>query len=82
MLTTTVAFNEDVLGGTEPAGTTITLRIDKDGFHDAGGMGGAGQVVEPVGVDRVAELLRTEFDTEALRAILAHLTELGRALET
>jgi hypothetical protein len=46
-----------VRGGTEPAGTTITLRVDSDGFHDAGGIGGGGQIEEPLAVEASRELL-------------------------
>jgi len=79
-LTTTVAFSQDLRGGTEPAGTTITFRVDAEGFHDAGGIGGGGQVVEPVAVGRIAELLRSEFEPEALVAILQHFEALSVAL--
>jgi hypothetical protein len=80
LFTVNVAFSHDLRGGTEPAGTTITLRVDAEGFHDAGGLGGGGQVVEPVSVEHVAELLRTEFSAEAVRTVLAHFTELAAAL--
>jgi hypothetical protein len=79
-LTTTVTFSQDVRGGTEPAGSTVTVRVDKSGFHDAGGLGRSGQTVEPLEVSAVAEQLRTEFDPAAVRAILAHLQELDKAL--
>ena len=77
-LTTNVAFTQELRGGTEPAGTTITLRVDSDGFHDAGGIGG--QVIEPLAVERVAELLKTEFEPAALHVILAHFAALDAAL--
>ena len=79
-LTTNVAFTQELRGGTEPAGTTITLRVDSDGFHDAGGIGGGGQVIEPLAVERVAELLKTEFEPAALHVILAHFAALDAAL--
>ena len=81
-LTTTVTFSQDVRGGTEPAGTTITLRVDEAGFHDTGGLGRSGQLQEPLDVTAVAELLRTEFDPTAVRAILAQLRRLDDALQT
>jgi hypothetical protein len=81
-LTTNVAFSQETRGGIEPAGTTITLRVDRDGFHDAGGIGGGGQVVEPLAVDRVAALLKAEFEPEELRVILAHFSALQAALGT
>jgi hypothetical protein len=80
VLTTSIAFSQAFRGGTEPAGPTITLRVDPEGFHDAGGIGGAGQVVAPVAVERVAELLRTEFDPAELKAVMAHFAALGAAL--
>jgi hypothetical protein len=81
-LTTTVAFSQDLRGGTEPAGPTITLRVDNAGFHDAGGIGGSGQVVEPVAIERVAELLRSEFEPAELDAILGHFVALRDALRS
>jgi len=80
-LTTTVTFSQDVRGGTEPAGSTITLRVDRDGFHDTGGLGRSGQVLEPLDVGAVAELLRSQFDLEALRAIFAQLRRLEAVLQ-
>lgn len=79
-LTTTMTFSQVVRGGTEPAGTTITVRVDQDGFHDAGGLGGSGQILEPLDVASVAQLLRSEFEPAALRTILAHVGRLADAL--
>jgi hypothetical protein len=79
-LTTTVTFSQDVRGGTEPAGSTITFRVDQAGFHDTGGLGGSGQIVEPLAVSEVADQLRAEFDPASVRAILAHLRALDTAL--
>ncbi len=81
-LTATVAFSQDLRGGTEPAGPTITLRVDGEGFHDAGGIGGGGQVLGTVDVERVAEVLRTEFEPADLRALLDHFAALARVLQS
>ena len=80
-LTTTIEFRQDVRGGTEPAGTTISLRVDDEGFHDTGGIGASGQIVEPLDIKSVVDLLSTEYQPDALRAILRHFVELDRALE-
>jgi hypothetical protein len=76
-----MTFSQDVRGGTEPAGTTITVRVDEDGFHDTGGLGGSGQILEPLDVASVAQLLRSEFEPGALRTILANVRLLEEALQ-
>jgi hypothetical protein len=79
-LTTTIAFSKDVRGGTEPAGATVTLRVDPSGFHDAGGLGAGRQIEDPLAVGRVARLLQSEFNVAELRSILRYLVALEHAL--
>ena len=79
-LTTTIAFSKDVRGGTEPAGTTVTLRLDPSGFHDVGGLGASGQIEDPLAVGSVARLLESEFDVAELRRVLRYLVALEHAL--
>ncbi len=80
-VTAALAFNQDVRGGVEPAGTTIDLRVNADGFFDPGGIGAAGQTVAPLPVENVAELLASHFDRARLRAVLDHIVRLRDALE-
>jgi hypothetical protein len=80
-LTTTIEFRQDVRGGTEPAGTTISLRVDEDGFHDTGGIGASGQIVAPLDIKSVVDLLSSEYEPDRVRAILRHFIELDRALD-
>jgi hypothetical protein len=80
-LTTTIEFRQDVRGGTEPAGTTISLRVDEDGFHDTGGIGASGQIVAPLDIKSVVDLLSSEYEPGSVRAILRHFIELDRALD-
>jgi hypothetical protein len=80
-LTTTIEFRQDVRGGTEPAGTTISLRVDEAGFHDTGGIGASGQIVAPLDMKSVVDLLSSEYGPDSLRAILRHFVALDRALD-
>jgi hypothetical protein len=79
-LTAALTFNQDVRGGVEPAGTTIDLRVTAQGFFDAGGLGGAGQAVEPLALERVAETLLQFFEPARLRLVLDHIVRLRDAL--
>ncbi len=79
-VTATLAFNQDVRGGTEPAGTTIDLRVSAAGFFDPGGLGSAGQTFEALPPERVAETLTAHFDRDRLRAVLDQIVRLRDAL--
>jgi hypothetical protein len=79
-VTATLAFNQDVRGGVEPAGTTIDLRVTALGFIDVGGLGAAGQSAEPLAIERVAETLLQYFEPERLRLVLDHIVRLRDAL--
>jgi hypothetical protein len=79
-VTAALAFNQDVRGGIEPAGTTIDLRVTAQGFFDAGGLGAAGQSVEPLAIERVAETLVQFFEPARLRLVLDHIVRLRDAL--
>jgi hypothetical protein len=68
-------------GGSEPWSQTTTLTLDADGFHDSEGIGRAGEDPEPLSAARVSELLLTNFDRDALCAILDHLVELRDTLQ-
>jgi len=43
--------------------------LTPDGFHATGRIGSAGQTVEPLSAERVAELLAQSFDREHLRLL-------------
>ena len=79
-VTAVLTFNQDVRGGVEPAGTTIDLRVNAQGFFDAGGLGNAGQTVEPLPIERVAEALVQFFEPARLRLVLDHIVQLRDAL--
>jgi hypothetical protein len=81
-VTASLTFNQDVRGGVEPAGTTIDLRVEPDGFFDPGGVGSAGQSAEPIAPRRVAETLLQYFEPAALRAILDHITQLRTEIDS
>ena len=79
-VTAALTFNQDVRGGVEPAGTTIDLRVNAQGFFDAGGLGASGQSNEPLPVERIAEALAQHFEPERLRLVLDHIVRLRDAL--
>jgi len=79
-LTATFAVSEAIRGGMEPAGATTSLRVAADGFHAVGGMGSAGQPVQPLSTEHVADLLTQNFDREQLHALLGHVVRLHDAL--
>ena len=79
-VTATLAFNQNVRGGTEPAGTTIDLRVNAAGFFDPGGLGSAGQAVAPLSPEHVVEILEAHFDRARLRAVLDQIVLLRDAL--
>jgi hypothetical protein len=56
------------------------LRVTAQGFFDAGGLGGAGQAVEPLALERVAETLLQFFEPARLRLVLDHIVRLRDAL--
>jgi hypothetical protein len=71
----TIQFTEQIRGGTEPA-VTITYDVDADGFHDAGGVGRAGQESGVVDVAEVAAALTTNLPAAQLRVLLGHFVRL------
>ncbi len=79
-LTATFAVSQATRGGIEPAGATTSLRVAADGFHDAGGLGAAGQDSVALDAERVAAMLRQHYDAEHLRTLLAHFVRLHQAL--
>ena len=79
-VTAMLTFNQALRGGVEPAGSTIDLRVNTQGFFDAGGLGAAGQTVEALPVERVAETLVQFFEPARLRLVLDHIVALRDAL--
>ncbi len=79
-VTAALTFNQDVRGGVEPAGTTIDLRVNAQGFFDVGGLGASGQSDEPLAVERIAEALAQHFEPARLRLVLDHVVRLRDAL--
>ena len=79
-VTAELAFNQDLRGGSGPAGPTITMNVTGEGFFHAGGLGGLGQSLEPMTTEHVAEVLRQSFDRDRVRAILDQIVKLRDAL--
>jgi hypothetical protein len=75
----TIEISEQVRGGMEPA-DTATLRFDASGFHDAGGVGRAGQEPGTTDAPALAAMLKARFDADALRALLQQVVDLHAAL--
>jgi hypothetical protein len=79
-VTADLTLAQELLGGTSPAGATITVKVTPAGFFHTGGIGGAGQSAEPLSAAHVARMLEESFGAEALRAVFAHLVRLSEAL--
>lgn len=79
-VTAKLAFNQDLRGGTEPAGTTINLNVNANGFYPMGGLGGSGQSVDALSVEDVARMLTQSFDRDRLQAVLKHIAQLCDAI--
>lgn len=75
-----LTFNQDTRGGIAPAGASITLNVTPEGFFHAGGLGGAGQSLEQMTAEHVAQVLTHSIDAARLRAVLDHLIRLRDAL--
>ena len=75
----TIEISDPIRGGLEPK-ATVTLRVDLAGFHDATSVGGSGQEVGVVEVERVAAQLIEQFDPAAVRALLSHFVRLHDAI--
>ena len=67
-------------GGPEPWAQTATLTIDVSGFHDADGIGRAGDQPAMLDIASTKEKLLAEFDRAELVALLDHLVRLRNAL--
>jgi hypothetical protein len=75
----TIQFSEQVRGGLAPA-EAAAFRVDADGFHDAGGVGTAGQQPGTLSAQQVAGILLERFPAAQLRAVLAHFAGVYEAL--
>jgi len=81
-LTATFSVSQAIRGGTEPAGTTTSLRVTRDGFHDSGGLGGSGQESAALDAQQVASVLLENYDAEQLRTLLSYFVRLHDALRS
>jgi hypothetical protein len=78
-VTSTIQFSEQVRGGLAPA-EAAAFRVDASGFHDAGGVGTAGQEPGALGAAEVAGALLERFDVAQLRALFGHFVRVYEAL--
>jgi hypothetical protein len=78
-ITSTIQFSEQVRGGLAPA-EAAAFRVDTGGFHDAGGVGGAGQEPGALSADDVAGALLERFDAAQLRALFGQFVRVYEAL--
>lgn len=78
-LTSTIQFSEQVRGGLAPA-EAAAFRVDPSGFHDAGGVGTAGQEPGALSAGDVAGALLERFDAVQLRALFAQFVSVYEAL--
>jgi len=63
----------------DPEFEAVTVTVTPEGFIDEAGLGRGGDAATLIPVTDVAEELKSQFDTDVLRAILDHLAKL-RAL--
>jgi hypothetical protein len=75
-----LTLTQELLGGTSPAGATVTVKVAPEGFYHSGGLGGTGQSTDPLPAEHVARMLTESFDAAALRAIFDRLVALRAAL--
>ncbi|MGA8535166.1 MAG: hypothetical protein WB615_13750 [Candidatus Tumulicola sp.] len=70
----------NIVAGNEPLGQTVALILRIDGFHDTDGVGSSGEMLAPLPVEQVAEVLLAHFGRNDLDRLFSHITELRSAL--
>jgi hypothetical protein len=80
-VSSTIQFSEQVRGGLAPA-QAAAFRVDATGFHDAGGVGSAGQEPGTLSAEDVAGALLERFDAAQLRALFGQFVRVYEALSS
>lgn len=75
----TIEISKQIRGGMEPA-AAISFLVDADGFHDAGGLGRAGQETGTLDIADVANTLTKNLPAAPLRVLLGHFVRLHEEL--